>query len=214
MNLLAGDLNIPGTFQKALDAYGRDTHHQSIDVACVNHELFLCSAALGAIPDSSKFREENRTQNDIMLAPKMLHFFMERLQNRKRTSYKINFDKNPPQKVKSPSLIISNNQYQDSADGLGPRLKRRSLQGGTLALYSIAPLTFFEMIRVVLKLGFGQWRQDPKIKEWLTSSLTINTDNEYEDITLDGEVRRMQTPLNFAIKPSALQVIIPKENTA
>jgi diacylglycerol kinase family enzyme len=214
MNLLAGDLNIPDNFQKALDCYAGKTNDKKIDVAYANEELFLCNAALGAIPDSSKFREENRTQNDIMLAPKMLHFFMGRLQKRKRTTYKINFDKNPPQKVKSPSLVISNNQYQNSADGLGPRLKRRSLQGGMLALYSVAPLSLFEMIRIVLKLGFGQWRQDPKIKEWLTSSLIINTDNEYEDITVDGEVRRMKTPLAFDIKSAALTVIIPKENTA
>jgi diacylglycerol kinase family enzyme len=209
MNLLAKDLNIPVQLNEAVQAYANETEKISIDTTYANGNLFLCSAGIGTMPDTSNFREDNRSQSRTLLMPRLTWFVLDRLDPKRRKTYNLKLD-SENLKLKSASLVISNNQYAPSENWNSPSLKRSSLQEGVMALYSAAPSNFWDKCRILLKLGMGGWRKDPKIKEWQATEIIVNCDQDREDISLDGETYTLKAPIRFAIKPNNLKLITPK----
>ena len=210
MNLLAKDLEIPETIHKALKAYAGGDNITHIDQTFANDNLFLCSAGIGAIPDSSNFREKNRTQSNALLLPRLTLFVFDRIDPSRRKTYEIALDQKSV-KLKSASLVISNNEYTQSQNWQTQSLKRESLQEGTLALYTATPTNFWDKCRVLLKLVTGGWRKDPKISEWKSKKITIKCPQKTERVSLDGENIELTTPIHFTLKPKSLAVITPKE---
>lgn len=210
MNLLAKDLNIDVNLSNAVEAYTRGAKEISIDVTYANNNLFLCSAGIGTIPASSNFRENNRSQSQALLMPRLTWFILDRLDSKRRKSYKIKLE-DKEIKLKSASLVISNNQYAQSEEWSEPSLKRQSLQDGQMILYSAAPSNFWDKCRILFKLGLGGWRQDPKIKEWSAKEIILQCDDDKEQVSLDGETFDLSTPIHFTMKPKSLKLLIPQE---
>ena len=209
MNLLAKDLDIPAQFNEAVCSYTGDTDNIEIDATYANGHLFLCSAGIGTLPDSSNFREDNRFQNQAILMPRLLLYVLNRLDPKCRKKYHLKLDDQNLQ-FKSASLVISNNQYASSDEWSSSSLKRTGLQEGLMALYSAAPSNFLDKCRILLKLGFGGWRKDPKIKEWLAKEITVQCDNSHEQVSLDGETQMLETPIHFKIVPKHIKLITPR----
>ncbi len=110
MDLLARDLDIPIQLNACLQAYAGGTTDLQIDAAYANDQLFLCSAGIGLIPDSSHFREDHRSENQALFMPRLTWFVFDRLDPTRRKRYKVRLDDRAV-KLKSASLVISNNQY-------------------------------------------------------------------------------------------------------
>jgi diacylglycerol kinase family enzyme len=45
----------------------------------------------------------------------------------------------------------------------------------------------------------------------MTKQLSIERRRRHASVSTDGEVRKMNTPLNYLIRPGALRVIVPVE---
>lgn len=208
MNLLAKDLEIPFEFEQAVNAYAGDTKDIKMDVGVVNDHFFLCCVGIGTMPETSEFREDNRQQYGAILLPRLTIFVLNQMDRLNHRTLKMTFDKKN-KAIKTAALVISNNLYQPPDTLEDNNFIRPSLQDGKLGIYSAAPATLWDRVRLMFKLGFGNWRADPKMKEWSAQKLSLETDRQTELISLDGETHTLQTPLIFTVQPKALNLIIP-----
>lgn len=211
MNLMAHDLGIPIAFEAAVNAYAGKTKQISIDVGYVNAELFLCSAAIGTIPESSVFREEHRTQSDPVLIPRLTLYVMQQLDPSHQRSYEMLVD-GKKHRFKSAMLVISNNAYDASKNILEPALRRSSLVDGQLAVYSAAPANVWDKIRFLTSLGLGGWSKDPKVRQWFGRDILLKTGAEQELVSLDGETVTLNMPLRLSVERQSLKLWVPEKN--
>ncbi|MBL4803559.1 MAG: diacylglycerol kinase [Alphaproteobacteria bacterium] len=212
MNLLAKDLGIPDTSQAAIKAYAENAVVKTMDAGFVNDELFLCNASLGAIPETTKIREGHRSMSETVIAPRLALFVMEHLDEMHHRPYGLHLGKGKKIKIKTPMLVIANNCYEDSGYNRDHSFKRESLNANIMGVYSSQPYTFWDKIRFFLRLSQGGWKKDPIVKEWRSSSVKITSKNETELVALDGENRKLKTPLMFRIEHNGLQVLVPGDD--
>ncbi len=110
------------------------------------------------------------------------------------------------QRVKTPLLFVGNNRYSLDGGRIG---ERESLSDGTLAVYALAPKSAGQLVGFALRTLLG--RADPA-RDFVAlaeaGSLTIEGVGEIR-VALDGEVEKLPLPLEFAIMPGALEVIVP-----
>ena len=210
MNLLARDLNIPTEIDEALNAYAKGYKKMSIDVGVVNDEIFLCCVGLGTMPEASEFREEHRSESDTILIPRLTAFTLHQMDRQNQRKIRINID-GKSGRIKTSALVVSSNQYGPQNEWHGNNFKRKSLQDGKLGVYSAAPITLWDKLRLLVKLLIGNWKKDPVIKEWLAREVRLTTEKSEELLSLDGETKRFKTPLRFYMKPQSLDVLVPVE---
>lgn len=209
MNLLARDLNIPVDLHNCIEAYANGHIEAAIDLGVINDHIFLCCAALGTMPEASEVREKMRANDDEFIIPQLTAFVLSQIDRRNRKQLNLTMD-NIVRSVKTSALVVSNNQYVPQQGWDDNNFRRASLQDGLLGIYSAAPYSWWDKVRMLSRLQLGNWRDDPAITEWLSETLAINTLNQTELVSLDGEPQEMETPLHFSIRPKALSLIVPK----
>lgn len=210
MNLLAQDLGIPADLSGAIHAYANGHDVMNIDVGMVNGQAFLCCAAIGTIPEASQFRERKRGQGDLEVFPALTRFVLRQMNPSKQRRLQISIDHGQVKKLKTAALVISNNEYAEQGRLTQQNLRRDNLRQGAFGIYSAAPHTLWDKIRLLLLLTKGDWRKDPVMHEWTGKNLVVSSHRQKELLSLDGEVMSLELPLKFEILPGALPVLIPK----
>lgn len=207
MNMLAKDLDIPIELDKMFGAY-KSTHIRKVDAATINDKAFFCAASLGVMPEASVKREETRDEADIVAMPKLGKFIMDEMgaENQRTVTLITNKFKRVR---KIASIIVSNNIFVESELMEDNQFKKRSMNEGILGVYEMAPLNFWQKMHLLFTLQFGAWKKETFIREHVAKYVEIQTNNEKELVTLDGEPEKMTTPLKFSMLPKALKVIVP-----
>ncbi len=208
MNLLANDLGLPLTIEDALKAYAEGARPRRIDVGEVNGKTFLCCAALGVIPETSAFREENRGQAEALLIPRLAMFFFKRIDRGKR-SFRVTLD-GKKRTLRTAALIVSNNLLKEDNELLDPAFKKDSLRDGLLGVYTLNPQSGWDKLRMLFRLQFGNWKKDPVLAERVARVVEVRTHRAEEDVSLDGETQKLKTPLRFSVLNKALTILVPK----
>jgi diacylglycerol kinase family enzyme len=213
MNLLARDLGIPliKDEENIFNLYNRTTV-MPIDVATANDKPFLCCAAIGTIPQAALFRENIRDLPDVLMMPRLTAYVLNQMDRSKMRSLRVLAD-NKEMGLETAILAISNNRFAHSREA-DFTLAKKSLQDGMLGIYSAAPQTFFERIRLLLKMQQGKMETEPTIQESQAHNVLVRTDKSSELVSIDGEPVMMKTPISFKILPGALKVIIPMQQEA
>lgn len=209
MNLIAQDLGFPSDLADALNLYAQKTATAKIDVGRVNDLPFLCCVGYGTMPESAVYREDNRGQSDVILYPKLVKFVFDQMDpdNQRRVTLSMDHKK---KHLKTAALVISNNLFatEKQLDN-GGFIKRASLQNGHLGVYTVSPRTFWDKLRIALRLRLGGWKDDKTIREWRTRTAQIDGKDKKALISIDGEVLETSMPLQFHIEPQSLSVIVP-----
>jgi diacylglycerol kinase family enzyme len=206
MNLLARDLDIPVDFSAALAAYAGEVETIEVDVGMVNDRPFMCCAAIGVVPEAARFREKNRETANILMVPRLAMFIFRLLD--KRHHFHVRMD-GKKRSLRTSALIVSNNTYQPRA-GLGlDGFKKESLQDGRLGIYTVVPRSFWDKLRVLLRLRLGNWMDDPVIVERMAEKVDVYTHKNNEKICLDGETYMLPPPLRFSVLPGGVRLLVP-----
>lgn len=71
-----------------------------------------------------------------------------------------------------------------------------------------------DFVRLTTGMILGNWRNDEALSMESIRSVSIDTRKTLIKVMLDGEVVTLTTPLDFAIRPQALSVIVPAEVAA
>jgi diacylglycerol kinase family enzyme len=203
LNHFAKDLGMPLDPVEA-GRLVRDGTRRNVDVAEVNGRVFVNTSSIGVYPLAVALRE--RLQGDgaggkwTAMARAALHTFRRFPTVHVRIAADVG-----ELDLETPFVFVGNNVY--GGEGVRPS-ERARLDAGVLGVLTAEATTRREALRAVVHAAFGRldaggvWSGE-------TSELRVETGVASLLVALDGEVVRLQTPLEYRSRPGALVVITP-----
>jgi YegS/Rv2252/BmrU family lipid kinase len=209
VNALAKDLNVPLDLPTAVAAL-QTSESRRIDVGEVNGRIFLHKVVVGLIPGMAAGREKIRGRYDVAAKVGFLRYFFRRLARAKRMAVAIETDNGTRRVERVQALAVASNSYDE---GLGQFFSRQTLDRGTLTLYVLSHFTLGDFLRLTTGMLMGHWQDDKALSMESVQTVTISSHKSLIKVMFDGEVMSLQTPLQFAIRPLALTVLVPPAKT-
>lgn len=208
LNHLARDLGIPGDLEgaAALAANGRAMR---IDVGEVNGHRFVNNASIGLYPFMVRRRDDARKKSGVPKWLATLPAAWDALARLPHHRLRIDLGEGE-QPLVTPLLFVGNNLYSLEAGDIG---SRASLTDSRLNIFAVAQRGRGALIWFALRtlFGFADTERDfVAIGECET--LTVRSSGGSIEIALDGEVRRLESPLRFTVLAGALRIVAPGES--
>lgn len=200
LNHLSIDLGIPADLTEAAGV-AVSGKVQAIDLAQVGDQVFVNNASVGLYTKLVRARDAQSLPKWLATIPAawtVLRGFKVR-----RIELEIDGTR---QCLETPLLFIGNNPYNITGRRLG---KREALDTGQLGLYAVRHKSAAALIGFALRALVG--RADPA-RDFAPiddcAAFTLLGSGPI-DVAHDGEVTRMQLPLEFRCLPKALKVKVP-----
>jgi diacylglycerol kinase family enzyme len=110
---------------------------------------------------------------------------------------------------RTPFIFVGNNRYEVEGFNLGTRPR---LDGGRLWLY-ISPRgeTRRELVGLALRALAGRLKRSREFQAMDLESLRVETRFRRVRVATDGELAWMDSPLEYRIRPRALNLVAPRE---
>jgi len=86
---------------------------------------------------------------------------------------------------------------------------RRSLDQGVLGVCTARHVGPTGLFRLAVRALLGTIRQDRDFIAFTATKLVVNKRTRFH-VSLDGEVLRMQGPLEYSVQPRAIRVLAPE----
>lgn len=204
MNLLGRDLGVPLGLAEGAHALAHGTIRR-IDVAEVNGEIFLNNSVLGLYPAAVRERERQRGTNRLRKWPAMVVGVAKALQRFPVLDVAVDTGTGP-RHLKTPFLAVSVGPYDA---GYGPVLRRSQLDTGAFGIYVAHHRSVWSMLRLILRMGLGTWADDEELDCMKAPRLMVHSRRQHLHLANDGEIRRLNTPLDYRIHPCGLRVLAP-----
>lgn len=208
-NLLARDLGIPLEVEVWADALAA-MEPRPIDVGVVNGRIFLHKVVIGVLPALAAGREHIRGEGSGA-ALGFLRFLARRLARARPIAVAVSADGRPAHAERVQALAVASNAYDE---GVGMFFSRSRLDTGRLTIYRLRHLTLGDMVRLTLRMVLGHWRDDEALTIEEARTVTIISKKPALKVMFDGEVEMMPTPLEFSIRPCALEILAPPRQQA
>lgn len=205
LNHLARDLGIPADLGEAADI-AVNGQPAAIDVGEVNGQVFVNNASIGLYPLMVRKRDGLQRAKGW---PKWLSTLpaafavLERLPH-----HRLRLDWGKGERmIVTPLLFVGNNVYSLDRGEVG---KRDSLSAGKLSVYAVAHRRRAALIWFAMRALVGRAERSLDFETLgECETLTVRSSSGSIEIALDGELRRMDSPLEFRIRPGALTVVTP-----
>lgn len=205
MNWTAKDLGIPLDLDEALAALS-DVRVETVDIGCVNGEPFLCACMVGVGPLVARWRERERRTAAWQRWPKLLWRALMLLRSYPHRRMTLITDARR-ERLCSHTVMVTSNLLDVS---LGPLPRRTRLDGGVLGIYAVRKTSARELARLLTRLMLGSWQADDAVLTTATSEASLAVSGRGAiTVMLDGEIRRLKTPLRFSIQPNAVAMLVP-----
>ena len=203
LNNFSKDLQIPQTLSDAVHTIASG-EIKVIDLAEVNGRTFINNSSIGLYPRIVLRREEQQRLG----RGKWNAAFWAALQMFRLSPFlKVRIELNGQSFLrKTPFVFVGNNEYEMDLYNIGRRL---ALDDGELSVYFLHRGGRLGVTLLLLHTLLGGLRQWKDFEEVSTDKVTIQTRRKSLYVALDGEVRKMPTPLQYRILPRALKVIVP-----
>jgi diacylglycerol kinase family enzyme len=205
LNHFSRDLAIPDDPAAAVRVVA-DGHRVAIDVGDVNGATFVNNSSLGLYPGIVRRRERQQRRLRRSKRAAMTWAILAAMRHSPLLNLHVQLDDRETD-VRSPFVFIGNNAYVMEGFEIG---RRERLDGGLLSVYTTARSTVGGLFRLALRALFGCLRQSHDFAAVRARTMRIDSPHSSLLVATDGEVRAMQTPLEFSIVPRALNVIVPK----
>ncbi|MEN3331557.1 MAG: hypothetical protein V7641_922 [Blastocatellia bacterium] len=205
LNHFAKDLHIPLDLAGAVRnlAEGRTA---KVDVVDVNGEVFINNSSLGIYPQIVREREKKQRQG-MGKWPAFLLALFTVLRRYPLVSVRLVAH---DQKLlrRTPFVLIGNNEYKTSSFRMGGR---SCLNMGRLSIYTAPVSGRFELFKLFVKAFLGRISEADNFDSLCATEVWVETRRRKIPVALDGEIRRLQTPLHYRVRPGALRVIVPND---
>jgi YegS/Rv2252/BmrU family lipid kinase len=205
LNHFSKDLEIP---QEVIDAVKIISFGEirEVDIAEVNGRYFVNNSSIGLYPRLVLTRERRQRLGygkwgaALWALTRMVRW--SPFQN-----VKLELDGNELRR-KTAFVFVGNNEYEMDIFNIGTRER---LDGGKLSIYLLHRSGRTGLFLLVLRTIFGTLKQASDFEEFRTDQLTIETRRTRMLVALDGEVARMESPLEYKIHPRKLRVLVPNK---
>jgi len=204
LNHFAKDLGIPLELDGAIDniAQGREL---AVDMGEVNGTLFINNSSLGLYPDIVLDRERQRQRLGRGKWAALLTASLHAARRYPVMSLHLEVDGKPLER-RSAFVFIGNNEYRMEGFEIG---ERHGLTGGELSLYVTQRTGRFGLLRLALRALVGRLQQASDFDVLAAKAVVVDTARRRMRVAADGEVKVMETPLHYRIRPGLLRVIVP-----
>jgi len=207
LNHFAKDLNIPQTLEESAFIIATGPP-RTVDVARVNGRVFVNNSSIGVYPHVVRKRDQMQETLGhgkwyaMLLA--VLGLF------RRFPQIRLKLEVNGETfEHKTPFVFIGNNVYDIELLNMG---QRKQLDGGQLCLYYTHRTGRIGMFRLALRALFNRLRQDKDFNAVCSRNVWIDSRHKRLNVSMDGEVEHLESPLHYEIWPGALKVLAPEVN--
>jgi diacylglycerol kinase family enzyme len=208
LNHFAKDLGIPLELDAAAEVVlnGRECR---VDVGEVNGRIFINNSSLGLYPAIVRLRERHQASG---LGKWVAALWASLTVMRRNPFMAVRILAEGETVVRrTPFVFVGNNEYRMA--GLGAA-SRDSLAAGHLAVYVLNADRREGLLRLGLQVLLRGAEQVKELDLLTVEEATIEMRRPRLQVALDGEVVVLQSPLEYRIRPSALQVMVPEKSTA
>jgi diacylglycerol kinase family enzyme len=203
-NHFARDLNIPPE-EENLAALLRDLPVRRIDVGEVNGRIFINNVSIGMYPDLVKEREEHMAVRGLRKQPAHLLAALSVLLRFPVVHCTIHAPGGPVRRL-TPVLFVGNNVYEG---GLLAEARRTTLAGGALWICTARAAGAMGLLRLSWQAWRGKLDSTKNLDTLEGEEFLIEFRRRQVRVAIDGEAFRMAAPLQFRIRPKALEVVAP-----
>lgn len=190
--------------RKSLFAF-RDAIERRVDYATVNGRFFVNNVSLGiyaTIVQQAGYREA-KVETSTTQLPELL--------GRRDQPFDLQFTDPDGTEVEGPYLIqVSNNPYI-----LGATMdvsQRRRMDTGELGVFAVTGASGLEAAEIVTLTTVGQRRLSKNWHEFTTKAFEVRSRSGKAPAGVDGEALELDTPMEFAIHPGGLRLLVPEGN--
>lgn len=207
LNHFAKDLDIPLDLQGAVHTIVAN-HVVPVDVGDVNGRIFLNNSSLGLYPSLVHEREQKQRLGHGKW-PAFVWAAFSVMRRYPFLDVRLSADGNEVSS-RTPFVFIGNNEYEMENFNIGGRSR---LDGGQLSLYFSHRTRRLGLARIGLRALLGRAENAEEFVAKLTTEVSIETARRRIRVAIDGEVTMMQPPLCYRIRPGALNVIVPENDS-
>ncbi len=198
LNHFAKDLGLPIDLHAAVEVI-KTGKPVAVDYCSVNDEVFVNNSSIGVYPITVAKRE--KISGIVGKWPAAFVATVHALMNLRILSLEFRYD-GKKKNVKTPLVFIGNNKYDLDQVGLA---KRRHINTGLLFLYIIRTKRLIGILQLVVSILVGK-RDATKDLHITTKELEIRSRKEALKVSMDGEVKSMETPLIYKVHPGGLKI--------
>lgn len=201
-NMFTRDIGLPLDPWQALEA-ALTADVRQVDIATVNGRTFLNNVVLGTFAEIAETREKFRIADNLHDKAQSLFESADALMHSGENCYQVQMD-NASEMVETNTLIVSNNAFHGSVDGVP---HRERLDTGHLAVYLTDAHDGLGFIARVAEAVLGDFSQSDAVDlKHCKRCLISPRDGEPIHYTVDGEILVHEGDLSFEILPGALRV--------
>lgn len=204
-NHFARDAGIPLDLARAVDVAltGREA---DVDVGRVGDQVFVNNASVGLYPGFVRARQRRRRWHEQARWRATLAAASLVWRKPPRLRLKVARPDAPPRHRTTPVLFVGNNEYETGLPRIG---RRKSLSAGHLCLYVTRRKRAFSPVRLAGAALAGRLDTVAGLEVLKGDRFWVDAPHPSLRISLDGEVRRMNPPLDFRIEPKSLRLRVP-----
>jgi diacylglycerol kinase family enzyme len=176
-----------------------------VDVGEVNGRFFINNSSLGIYPHIVRLREEqqNRTGRKKWVAFVQALFSVLKHYSFLRVDLRVN---GKQLSCETPLVFVGNNKYEMEGLNIG---RRRRLDAGELCLFVTNGVRRGDLVRFAFLALVGRLHDARDFDVLITDQVSIDTRRPLANVSTDGEVIQVNTPLHYLTHPGALRVIVP-----
>ena len=204
LNHFAKDASLPMDPSAALQSIAT-CHTAQLDVGEVNGLFFLNNSSIGLYVDVVRDRERQQTRLGRGKWPAFAWAMVGALRRYPFLTVALTMDGRAVSH-RTPFVFVGNNAYRTEGLQIG---QRDGLRGGALSVYVADRAGRWRLLALGLRALVGQLRQARDFKAFRAAELRIDTEHQHLRVAIDGELRRLDAPLHYRIRPGALRVIVP-----
>jgi diacylglycerol kinase family enzyme len=203
-NHFAKDIEIPLNLDEAIGVILKKKI-KKVDAGQVNDHFFINNSSIGMYPRMVRHRKsyQERLGGNKWLA--MGTAFSKVITQVPNLKVEIKSEE-AAESFETPIVFVGNNIYQMDLFNLG---KRERIDEGKLGIFYINARGRFSILKTVFLALINRLHQSKAFKLIITEKLKIESRKSHINISLDGEVRKLQLPLVYKILPKSLNVIVP-----
>ena len=204
LNHFARDLKIPTELDEAARLVA-SRERRLVDVAEMNGRLFINNSAIGLYPLMVVDRDLQRRRLGRSKRLAMIVATVRTLARfgHQRLMLAVNEEKAG---VETPLLFVGNNDYRID---LGAPGRRDNIDSGRLCVLVMRKKTRSGFIAASIRALFGRSRPDDMVRLDEVEHLRVASHRTTLAVSLDGEIVRVEPPLDYKIRKRALSVIAP-----
>jgi diacylglycerol kinase family enzyme len=202
MNLLGRDMYAQTGDLAAMAAALASGDVRKLDLATINGRPFHTLCGLGYFSRVAREREQNRFDFPGGRVLSVLVSVWKSVTKSGRVRLDIVADGRRIS-TRAYAILITSNR-------IGNDWRRERLDEGVLELHLMRHSHFAGRAQAGFELLSGRWREGDAIESMTAKRIEISSERPRMWIAVDGELRREETPLTFAIEQAEVEVLLPR----